>query len=53
MRGWVGASSFVSRDLHVCVFECAHACMWLEDCVALVRMLDCPFAGSVATVVFP
>ena len=41
--------------LHVCVFVCAcmHACMWLEDSVALVRMLDCPFAGSVATVVFP
>ena len=41
--------------LHVCVFvhTCMHACMWLEDSVALVCMLDCPFAGSVATVVFP
>ena len=52
--------------LHVCVCLCGHAClrleclcarmhvcMWLEDSVALVRMLDSPFAGSVATVVFP
>ena len=41
--------------LHVRVFVHArmHACMWLEDSVALVRMLDCPSAGSVATIVFP
>ena len=49
----------VSRGLHVlacmlvCVFVCTHACIWLEDSVALVRILDSSFAGSVATVVFP
>ena len=49
----------------MCVCLCVHACMRLEclcarmhvcmseDSVALVRMLDSPFAGSVATVVFP
>ena len=35
------------------VYVRMHACKWLEDSVSLVRMLDCPFAGSVATVVFP
>ncbi len=39
----------------LCVFVCAcmYVCMWLEDSVALVRMLDSPSAGSVATTVFP
>ena len=57
MRGWFGACGSVSRGLHVlacvCVCACTHACMWLEDSVALVRMLDSLFAGSVATIVFP
>ena len=26
----------------MCVFVWAHACMWLEDSVALVHMLDSP-----------
>jgi len=43
---------------HACLrLECLcarmHVCMSLEDSVALVRMLDSPFAGSVATIVFP
>ena len=61
-RGWMRMSERVGcrvwpvrRGLHVlacaCVFVCTHG--WLEDSVAFVRMLDCPFAGSVATVVFP
>ena len=39
--------------MFACVCLCArmHACGWRT--VALVRMLDCPLAGSVATVVFP
>ena len=52
--GW---ETLEGRGLHLlaCVCSCArmHACKWLEDSVALVRMLDSPFAGSVATVVFP
>ena len=44
-------SAFVHACM--CVFVHAHACMWLEGSVALVHMLDSPFAGSVATIVFP
>ena len=48
---WLRKQGFACACM--CVFVWAHACMWLEDSVALVRMLDSPFAGSVATVVFP
>ena len=46
-------SAFVHACMCVFVHVCMHACKWLESSVALVRMLDSPFAGSVATVVFP
>ena len=32
----------------VCVRACMHACMWLEDSVALVRMLHCPLQRDIA-----
>ena len=50
----VGWSEWLRKqDLHVlacvCVFVCVHACVWLEDSVALVRMLDCPFQRDIVT----
>ena len=50
----VGWSEWLRKqDLHVlacvCVFVCVHACMWLEDSVALVRVLDCPFQRDIVT----
>ena len=62
-RGWMRMSERVGWSMSSClsrglnflarVYWCLCVCMWLEDSVALVRILDSPLAGSVATVVFP
>ena len=48
---WLCKQGSACACMCVCVCVCKHACMWLEDSVALVRMLDSPFAGSVASLV--
>ena len=50
---WLRKQGSACACMCVCVCARMHACMWLEDSAALVHMLDSPFAGSVATVVFP
>ena len=49
---WLRKQGSACACMCVCVCARMHACMWL-DSVSLVRMLDAPLAGSVATIVFP
>ena len=47
-REWLRKQGSPYACMCVCLCAHMHACMWLEDSVALVRMLHCPFQRDIA-----